>query len=47
MYVIKIFSNDDLGLTLTYVMARSNFVPYAFIWENLLESHLMEETDSK
>ena len=23
-------SNDDSGLTLTYFMARSNFVPYAF-----------------
>ena len=21
------------GLTLTYFMARSNFVPYAFVWE--------------
>ena len=39
---IKIYSNDDLGLTLTYFM-----VPYAFIWEKLLESHLMEETYSK
>ena len=28
-------------------MARSNLVPYAFIWEKLLESHLMEETYSK
>ena len=44
---IKVSSNDDLGLTLTYFMARSNLVPYAFIWENLLESHLMEETYSK
>ena len=26
-------SNDDPGLTLTYFMARSNLVPYAFIWE--------------
>ena len=25
--------NDDLGLTLTYFMARSNLVPYAFVWE--------------
>ena len=25
--------NDDLGLTLTYFTARSNLVPYAFIWE--------------
>ena len=36
-----------IWLTLTYYVARSNLVPYAFIWENLLESHLMEETYSK
>ena len=29
----KICSNDDSGLTLTYFTARSNLVPYAFIWE--------------
>ena len=29
----KICSNDDPGLTLTYFTARSNFVPYAFVWE--------------
>ena len=44
---IKVCSNDDLGLTLTYFTARSNLVPYAFICEKLLESHLMEETYSK
>ena len=26
-------SNDDPGLTMTYFLARSNLVPYAFIWE--------------
>ena len=26
-------SNDNLGLTLTYFMARSNLVRYAFVWE--------------
>ena len=26
-------SNDDPGLTLTYFMARSNFVLYALVWE--------------
>ena len=26
-------SNDYPGLTLTYFTARSNFVPYAFVWE--------------
>ena len=30
----QICSNDDPGLTLTYFMARSNLVPYAFVWEN-------------
>ena len=29
----QICSNDDPGFTLTYFMARSNLVPYAFIWE--------------
>ena len=29
----QIYSSDDSGLTLTYFMARSNFVPYAFVWE--------------
>ena len=27
------FSNDDPGMTLTYFTARSNLVPYAFVWE--------------
>ena len=30
----QICSNDDPGLTWTYFMARSNLVPYAFVWEN-------------
>ena len=29
----QVYSNDDTGLTLTYFGARSNLVPYAFIWE--------------
>ena len=29
----NVYSNDDPGLTLTYFMARSNLVPYAFVWE--------------
>ena len=29
----QICSNDDTGLTLTYFTARSNLVPYAFVWE--------------
>ena len=29
----QVYSNDEPGLTLTYFTARSNFIPYAFIWE--------------
>ena len=29
----QIYSNDDPWLTLTYFTARSNLVPYAFVWE--------------
>ena len=29
----QICSHDDPGLTLTYFMARSNLIPYAFAWE--------------
>ena len=29
----QFYSNDDPGLTLTYFTARSNLVPYAFVWE--------------
>ena len=29
----QVCSNDDPGMTLTYFMARSNLVPYAFVWE--------------
>ena len=29
----QIYSNDDLGLTLTYFTARSNLIHYTFIWE--------------
>ena len=28
----QVCSNYDPGLTLTYLMARSNLVPYAFVW---------------
>ena len=31
--VLPICSNDDPWLTLTHFMARSNLVPYAFVWE--------------
>ena len=29
----KVYINDDPGLTLTCFTARSNLVPYAFVWE--------------
>ena len=29
----QVYSNDDAGLTLFYFTARSNLVPYAFLWE--------------
>ena len=29
----QVYSNDDPALTLTYFTARSNLVPYAFVWE--------------
>ena len=29
----QVCSNDDPGLNLTYFTARSNLVPYAFVWE--------------
>ena len=29
----QVRSNDDPELTMTYFMARSNLVPYAFVWE--------------
>ena len=32
-WVLPSLFNDDSWLTLTYFMARSNFVPYAFVWE--------------
>ena len=31
--VLPSCSNDVRGLTLTYLMARLNLVPYAFVWE--------------
>ena len=29
----QVYSNDNPGLTLTYFIARSNLVAYAFVWE--------------
>ena len=37
-WVLKCYqlcSNNDPGLTLTYYTARSNLVPYAFVWETV------------
>ena len=31
----KVCSNDDPVLTLTYLTAKSNLVPYAFIWKKV------------
>ena len=31
----QICSNDDPGLALICFMARSNLVPYAFVWEKV------------
>ena len=28
----QVCTNDEFRLTLTYFMARSNLIPYAFIW---------------
>ena len=33
----KIYLNDDPGLTLTYFTARSNLLPYAFVWEKVTQ----------
>ena len=37
----KVCVNDDPRLTLTYFMAVSKLVAYAFEWGKLLQSHLM------
>ena len=29
----QVCSNDDPGFTMMYFTARSNLVPYAFVWE--------------
>ena len=29
----QVYSNDEPGLTLTHFTARSNLVPFAFVWE--------------
>ena len=39
----KVYINDDPGLTLTYFMARSNWVTCTFERGKLLQCDLMEE----
>ena len=43
----KVFSNDDPKLTLTYFTARSNLIPYAFVWEKgkTIDFHLVDEVN--
>ena len=41
----KVYINDDPGLTLTYFTARSNLVPYAFVWEKGKTMDFSETTD--
>ena len=36
-----------LGWPWPILLQGQNLVAYAFVWENLLESHLLEETYSK
>ena len=31
----QVCSSDIPSLTLTYLMARSNLIPYAFVWEKI------------
>ena len=35
-------SNDDLALTLTFLMARSNLLPYVFVWDHTLTVDFLE-----
>ena len=38
----QVYSNDDPGLTLNNFTARSNLVPYAFIWEEAKTMEFLE-----
>ena len=40
----QICSNDDPRLTLTYFTARSNLVPYAFVWGEKVKRWIFSET---
>ena len=37
----QVSTNDESRLTLTYLMARSNLIPYAFIWRKSLNVHFL------
>ena len=39
----KVYIIDDPGMTLTFFMARSNWVTCTFEWGKLLQSYSMEE----
>ena len=39
----QVCSNDDTGLTLIYFTAKSNLVPYAFVWE---KSNIMDFSET-
>ena len=43
----KVCSNDDPVFTLTYFSARSNLVPYAFVWETIVVYDLKLATDDR
>ena len=43
LQLYKLYINDDPALTLTYYMARSNWVTCMFEWGKLLQSHSIEE----
>ena len=39
----QVCSNDDPGLTLNYVMARSDLVPYAFVWRKKVKQGIFQK----
>ena len=47
MELYKVYRNCDPWMTLTYFMARSSWVAYAFDWGKLLKCHLKGKTCSK
>ena len=43
---IIVYSNDDPGVTLTYITARSILVSYAFLWEKVKTVDFSEKAAS-